>query len=682
MSKTQSIKLSVALITYNHELYLTKALDGILEQIHDYPFEIVISDDCSTDGTRKIIDSYFKKYPDIIRPLLHTKNMGVSKNYLFALQSCKGEYIATLDGDDFWTEPDKLRRQISFLDDNPNVVLSCHRCKHLYEGTQQLIDDPHTELFKDKPQGFEFDQTLYFEHWVTRTLTVVFRKNALNITQLEARRHSWDVVIFWMILSNGKGYAHNFFGGTYLINSNGVWSGSDELKQTANYYLIGEEMLKHEPNNLQLKKYFEIWQNKIRFLVTKDYPPLDLAKIKNKNFTIISDDEWGGEVYKAFNLQELSPLIGIKIFKDDFIELAGNLKSYLSKPLHFIRMADARHGYDFNGVGLKEYPIALLGDKVELHFVAYTSAHDAEKKWNERVSRINWDNLFLKMDISREINVPNAIEKFESVKHVYANSACFLNAFHKLEIGNHPEKKSVTLINNWNPEIDVLFPLSLHSFNLIGWLNGENGTYTNNNPFTPDIFDLKHHKNSYYLLRYDHHYFVKFAKGTIDLLDSYFPNSITVALDEDTEYAIVNYNKSGLDHFRLTAADETLPTCHVNVFLDLNNKKDRHVFILLRGNKNHKLRIDFVPRDRDGYDFNDIHLNVKGTEQEIPEEFEWMHFDFSSIDESETDDMLGTIKSFCFYVNPEEDAAGVLEIIAFFVGSIEEFEKRMNNNFA
>src|SRR5215216_2886912 len=100
MPQDYPVKLSIAVTTYNNEKNLSRALDSIFEQKHTYTFEVVIGDDCSTDSTREIIQTYQQKYPAIIRPVFHSKSIGISKNYLRTLRSCKGEYIATLDGND------------------------------------------------------------------------------------------------------------------------------------------------------------------------------------------------------------------------------------------------------------------------------------------------------------------------------------------------------------------------------------------------------------------------------------------------------------------------------------------------------------------------------------------------------------------------------------------------------
>jgi len=125
--------VSVHVITYQHAKYIAKCLDGILMQKTDFPFEIVIGEDESTDGTREICINYAKKYRDKIRLFLRDRKQSVitsstgNKIYLngiLTLRSCNGKYIALCEGDDYWTDPLKLQKQMDFLNINSNIFYS------------------------------------------------------------------------------------------------------------------------------------------------------------------------------------------------------------------------------------------------------------------------------------------------------------------------------------------------------------------------------------------------------------------------------------------------------------------------------------------------------------------------------------------------------------------------------
>ena len=133
----KNLILSVAVITYNQEKYITQALDSILEQEHNYSYEIVIGDDCSTDETRDILLKYKEKYPSIIKLLLNDSNVGLIKNYFNTLSHCSGNYIMQCAGDDFWL-PGKICYQISFMESNPNVGMCYGKIQYLYDSENRL----------------------------------------------------------------------------------------------------------------------------------------------------------------------------------------------------------------------------------------------------------------------------------------------------------------------------------------------------------------------------------------------------------------------------------------------------------------------------------------------------------------------------------------------------------------
>ena len=123
------IMVSVICNTYNHEKFIRDALDGIIMQKTDFPFEVLVHDDASTDGTADIIREYEAKYPDLIKPVYQTenqysKNVKISKEYQFP--RVQGKYIAYCEGDDYWTDPLKLQRQVDAMEAHPEVdICAC-----------------------------------------------------------------------------------------------------------------------------------------------------------------------------------------------------------------------------------------------------------------------------------------------------------------------------------------------------------------------------------------------------------------------------------------------------------------------------------------------------------------------------------------------------------------------------
>jgi glycosyltransferase involved in cell wall biosynthesis len=124
----------------------------------DFPFEIVVHDDASTDGTAEILKDYASRYPEIVRPVFQTENQFSKSGIyptIFAYEKCRGKYIAECDGDDYWTDTQKLQRQVDFMEKNPNVVL----CHHPYLVSENGVLRPPD---RDRPRDFTREQLVGF----------------------------------------------------------------------------------------------------------------------------------------------------------------------------------------------------------------------------------------------------------------------------------------------------------------------------------------------------------------------------------------------------------------------------------------------------------------------------------------------------------------------------------------
>lgn len=120
------MKVSILILAYNHEKFIAQAVESSLKQITNFNFEIVIGDDYSYDSTRKILMELKSRYPDHIRLIFHNSNIGMLSNFASTLNACRGEYIALLDGDDYWISKHKLLKQVNFLETH----LDCAFCYH------------------------------------------------------------------------------------------------------------------------------------------------------------------------------------------------------------------------------------------------------------------------------------------------------------------------------------------------------------------------------------------------------------------------------------------------------------------------------------------------------------------------------------------------------------------------
>ena len=230
--------VSICSITYNHAPYIRQCLDGFLMQKTNFKYEIIIHDDASTDGTAEIIKEYAEKYPDLITPIFQTENQyskGLRGFYArFVYPRAKGKYIAICEGDDYWTDPLKLQKQVDFLEANPDFVMCSHTHKILYESLGELKNSWYRI---NKEDGVFYNIiTLINGDWFFHPLTVVYRADKLDLKEYSQYPYSMDAVLFFHLLKKGKGYMFPEEMGVYRVHSGGIWSGVNNNIQLKNEF--------------------------------------------------------------------------------------------------------------------------------------------------------------------------------------------------------------------------------------------------------------------------------------------------------------------------------------------------------------------------------------------------------------------------------------------------------------
>jgi len=140
------VKISIVVSSYNHEKYIERCLEGVLAQKGDFEMEIILGDDCSTDGTGQIVDRYVKKNPNLIQKLHPGENLGATKNLKRCLDACTGKYIAICEGDDYWTSDEKIQRQMQLLETHPEYSM-CFSALTLYFQQEDKYT-PHNDQVK------------------------------------------------------------------------------------------------------------------------------------------------------------------------------------------------------------------------------------------------------------------------------------------------------------------------------------------------------------------------------------------------------------------------------------------------------------------------------------------------------------------------------------------------------
>ncbi len=211
--------VSISCITYNHAAFISECLDGFLMQKTSFEFEIIIHDDASTDGTSEIILEYATKYPTKIFPLIQTENQySKGVNVIapnFNYPRCKGKYIAFCEGDDYWTDPNKLQKQVDFLEKNEDFSLCFHSANIKIE-----IEDYEFKLGIIENRQYSINEII--KGRLFQTSTVMFR-NILNMNTLKNKLiANGDQILFLECSEKGKVMGMVDVMSVYRIHSNGV----------------------------------------------------------------------------------------------------------------------------------------------------------------------------------------------------------------------------------------------------------------------------------------------------------------------------------------------------------------------------------------------------------------------------------------------------------------------------
>ncbi len=216
-SISNSPLVSVCMITYNHEAFISEAIEGVLVQKTAFPIDLVISDDCSSDRTGEICREYQAKYPDVIRLLNREHNLGMQKNFMSTIQACSGKYVALCEGDDYWTDPLKLQRQVDFLEANPDFAVCHHRLRIRNE------DDPGDASFTPKsPEILTFEELAKRQY--IGTASCVFRNKLFQFPDFFLEVPSTDYALHLLNSFHGKIKFIDETMGVYRLQSGGEWT--------------------------------------------------------------------------------------------------------------------------------------------------------------------------------------------------------------------------------------------------------------------------------------------------------------------------------------------------------------------------------------------------------------------------------------------------------------------------
>ncbi len=223
MNTTTKPKVSVICPTYNQEKYIRESLDGFISQKTDFDLEVIVADDCSTDKTPQIIEEYAKNHPAVIKPVIRKKNIGVGANFKETLQVARGKYIAICEGDDYWTDPEKLQLQADFLDSNPDYALCFHPVKVVFENSEQ-----ETSIYPDPQEKIKFTVESLLQKNYIQTNSVMYRRQSYEKMPVDILPIDWYLNLYHAQF--GKiGFLDKTMS-VYRRHSGGIWWDTHENK--------------------------------------------------------------------------------------------------------------------------------------------------------------------------------------------------------------------------------------------------------------------------------------------------------------------------------------------------------------------------------------------------------------------------------------------------------------------
>lgn len=217
-------KVSIWSITYNHAPFIKDCLEGILKQETNFDFELIIGDDASTDGTSDILRDYAARYPEIIKPIIQEKNIGIYANsFENVYPKLVGEYIAICEGDDYWGDPYKLQKQVDFLDRHSEYVVTYHRAR-VINSEGKVVSEDKWDCYKD----ISSEDLIYCKGEMI-TSTVLFR-NVLKSTLVFKDIINADTLLWHLLGFYGDAkFIDQIIPSSYRVHDGGVWSSKNSL---------------------------------------------------------------------------------------------------------------------------------------------------------------------------------------------------------------------------------------------------------------------------------------------------------------------------------------------------------------------------------------------------------------------------------------------------------------------
>lgn len=301
-----NIMVSVCMTTYNHEKFIKQSIESVLNQKTTFDYEIILSNDASTDNTSNLILEILNSHPrsQIVKYYNQSINIGMHKNGEFVLKQCKGKYIAICEGDDFWVDPYKLETQVNYLELNSDCGLVHHDVNYYFEKNQILIYDYKKSKNIQTPNGKVTD-FLILNNFIN-TLSVVFRKDLLidffNIPTDIRNQFLMTDYFMWLLFST----KFNFY---YIPKTMATYR---ILESSASNSKIYDEKIKFLESYCDIKLYF-IEYTTISKQKIEEYRNQEASIISIKNLEFKKSMKYSNKL-KLHNIRNISIFLLSRIF--------------------------------------------------------------------------------------------------------------------------------------------------------------------------------------------------------------------------------------------------------------------------------------------------------------------------------------------------------------------------------
>lgn len=301
------IKVSVCCVTYNHEAFLAQAIESVIAQKFEGTIEMIIGEDCSSDGTKAIAIAYQDKFPDLIKVQTNGANVGVMANLMSVLAACDGDYICILDGDDYWTDNAKVQKQVDFLEKNNDYAICAHNLS-----TVKIDGKPLYELVRQEKEEHTYDLQDLAKTNMLPTASCMYRNN-FSAGDNPTGYPTWlplvkigDYCLNMLAARHGKAKYFPAVMGAYRIHNSGTWNGENQAKRLIMFFdtvhylrkeFTGEVkhlLMKQQVMCLQsvashgadvLKEFLNNSKQQILDLLLEDYPSA-LAELLTKDSSL------------------------------------------------------------------------------------------------------------------------------------------------------------------------------------------------------------------------------------------------------------------------------------------------------------------------------------------------------------------------------------------------------------